>query len=131
MELVKQYNAIKDRDYEYNWIGLLTQHGNKAEFIDIFKQTRNVTLSIMKYRNILFNRGYGNMPYKILHQVYIQQNYNMLHHLLQELFLEYITDDQFQFILDKLQQHKDNLYYLYQKHMNNKQRRILNIILTL
>lgn len=133
MNLVELYNKEKHKKKHPidEWIDLLCRYGSKEEFIDIFKETRNFTLAIMKYRKILYDRGFGNIPYMLLYQAYIQQNYNILHKLLQELFLEYIPKDQFQFILNKLKQRKENLAILYQKHLDNKQRRILNIILTL
>lgn len=123
-------STLSEFKYKYAHY-LINKYDNREEFLNIYKNNKNIALAIMEYRQILRSKGYGNVSYDKLYEAYIKCDYNTLHSLLQEMFVEYITAEQFEFVLGKLKEKEDNLNMLYQKHIENRDRRLLNIAMTL
>jgi len=122
---------ISNYELENKWVSLLINYGSKEEFIKIYRENISIPLAIMSYRKQLKNKGIGDISYITLEQAYTKQHYNKLHKLLQELFLEYIPEEHFNFILEKLKQKENSLHILYEEYLKDKNKRILNIVLTL
>ena len=137
MSTAQSYNKviitddISNYELENKWVSLLINYGSKEEFIKIYRENISIPLAIMSYRKQLKNKGIGDISYITLEQAYTKQHYNKLHKLLQELFLEYIPEEHFNFILEKLKQKENSLHILYEEYLKDKNKRILNIVLTL
>lgn len=113
------------------WINFLCNYGNRLEYQQIASKSKNAMFAIMAYRRLLRCRGLGNIPLIALNTAYIQRNYSRLHTLLQELFLEIIPDSKFDFILNQLDSTDDGMVKLYNKHLQDKNKRALNRALVL
>ena len=113
------------------WINFLCNYGNRLEYQQIASKSKNAMFAIMEYRRLLRGRDLGNIPLIALNTAYIQINYNRLRNLLQELFLEIISEEQFNFILEKLNSIEDGIKKLYDRHMQDRNKRILNVVLIL
>lgn len=113
------------------WINFLCNYGNRLEYQQIASKSKNDMFAIMEYRRLLRGRDLGNIPLIALNTAYIQINYNRLRNLLQELFLEIISEEQFNFILEKLNSIEDGIKKLYDRHMQDRNKRILNVVLIL
>lgn len=113
------------------WINLLCKYGNKEEFNKINQESISTPLAIMKYRRILRGRGYGEISLAELNDAYINKKYKKLHTLLEVMFLEFIPDSKFDYILDKINNTEDGLQKLYNIHQEEKGTRVLSIALVL
>lgn len=113
------------------WINFLCNYGNRLEYQQIASKSKNAMFAIMEYRRLLRGRDLGNIPLIALNTAYIQRNYSRLHTLLQELFLEAIPCNKFKFILEQLDSTDDGMVKLYNKHLQDKNKRALNRVLVL
>ena len=125
----KNMNNCLDYDYMHYLIDRYKDY--KEEIIDIYINSPSLPVAIARCRRMIQHKTNNKIPYELLYKSYTKHDYNTLHSLLQEVFIEYITTEQFQFVLDKLNGDSSNLYKLYQKHLENRDRRLLNVILTL
>lgn len=123
----KQFN--ENSEYERMWVEYLFGYGNKIEYEQIARGSKNAMFSIMEYRRLLRSRGLGNIPFITLNTAYIKRDYIKLHSLLQELFLEVVTESQFQFILEQINNANDGMIKLYDSHIQDKNKRVLNRVL--
>lgn len=127
--LLENKQITKNDGCEQKWIDFLCSHGNKLEYIEIEKQSKGAIFAIMEYRRLLRSRGLGNIPFITLNTAHVKKDYIKLHTLLQELFLEVITESQFKFILEQINNANDGMIKLYDSHMQDKNKRILNRIM--
>lgn len=127
---VQKYNNTSS-NYNYKWIELLCQHGNKKDFANIRYNSKCTTLAIMKYRRKLRECGYGNVSFIELNKAHSDKQYGKLHSLLEYMFLEPISLDWFEYAIDKIDNTVDGLNKLYNMHLQDKNVRILSIILVL
>ena len=114
---------------ELKWSQLLCHIGNIDEFIDIFHSSRSELLAIMKYRRILHQRGMAEVSFIEVNTAYTNKQFNKLHKLLEKMFLEPISDEQFEFILKKIDNREDGIENLYNRHVEDKGLRILTVAL--
>lgn len=119
-----------DKHHE-NWVNFLCSKGSHHEYQQVEEKSKSAMFAIMAYRRLLRSRGLGNIPIITINTAHTQENYIKLHSLLQDLFLEYITEDQFEYTLNEIEQVEDGITKLYEKHLQNKNARILNRILLL
>lgn len=113
------------------WMKLLCKIGDVNEFIDILSSSKSNVLAIMKYRRILYQRRINSISFLEINTAYTNKQTDRLHKLLQELFLEYISEGQFKFILDKINNKEGAIEKIYNRHLQDKGLRILTLILTL
>lgn len=131
MEAIQKINNQKYDDENYKWIELLCRYGDRKEFIKIYCNNISIPLAIMEYRRKLRDKGYGNVSFIELDKAYANKKYNILHTLFEKLFLEPISQEDFDYIINKLDQTKNGLQKLYNRYLEDKNIRILSIILTL
>lgn len=131
MEATQKINNQKYDDENYKWIELLCRYGSRKEFIKIYCNNISIPLAIMEYRRKLRDKGYGNVSFIELDKAYANKKYNILHTLFEKLFLEPISQEDFDYIINKLDQTKNGLQKLYNRYLEDKNIRILSIILTL
>lgn len=124
-----QKNEVSE--HQQQWIDLLCTYGNRLEYEKTNEQSKSAMFSIMKYRRLLRSRGLGNVSFIELNTAHIQRNYIRLHSLMQELFLEPISDSQFSYILDRVNNTEDGMLKLYDRHKQDTGTRILTATLTL
>ena len=125
MQLYSYYSHIG------NWKNYLCNLGSRLEYEQIAQKSKSAMFAIMKYRRLLRCRGLGNVSFIALNMAYTTKNYIKLHELLQELFLEVIGKKQFEYILNILDNTESGLEKLYDRHTQDKNLRILSIILIL
>mgnify|MGYP000898967077 FL=1 len=125
----KEHEEISSWNQE--WIKLLCSYGSKIEYEQVTKGCENAMFAIMKYRKLLKFRGMGNISFITLNTAYTLNDYTKLHNLLQELFLENIGNEQFNYIINKINKTEDGLHKLYTQHKQNTNKRISTIIITL
>lgn len=116
---------------EKKWENLLIAYGSLDEYRVIIKYSKCVTLGIMRYRRVLRDRGVGNINLCELDKLLIDSEYKMLHSKLEYMFLEPISSEQFNFIINKISTISNGLEKLYNRHMEDKNLRILSAIITL
>ena len=123
----------EQKDYSQfdKWEVYLCSVGSREEYKQILEKNRNAVFAVMEYRRLLRNRGFSKIFFTTLNTAYIQRNYSKLYVLLQELFLEYISKPQFNYILEKIDSTENGLKKLYDRHQQNKELRILSIVKTL
>lgn len=121
----------KHNNKNSEWIELLCRYGNRNDFIKIYYNNISIPLAIMEYRRKLRDKGYGNVSFIELDKAYANKKYNILHTLFEKLFLEPISQEDFDYIINKLNQTKNGLQKLYNRYLEDKNIRILSIILTL
>lgn len=135
MENVKKQGFGVNEDehmlYYKMWEKLLCVYGGGIEYHKVRLESKNAMFAIMRYRRLLRSRGLGNISFIALNTAYTQRDYIKLHNLLQELFLELITKEQFEYVLREIDKTENNMTKLYEKHMQNKNARILNRVLLL
>lgn len=137
MEITKNANCYTDNIFSElpqkycDWINLLSKYGNIEEFLKIYKKSFSPLLAIIKYRQILMDRNCDNVSFIELNNCYKNKDINKLHNLLEKMFLEIITKEQLEFILQKIKEKENSLKELYYRHSEDKNARILSIILTL
>ncbi|MGJ0846560.1 hypothetical protein ACR77J_07720 [Tissierella praeacuta] len=129
-EIFQDNQFSKVVEYE-RWIDFLCGYGNRLEYQQIEYESKNAMFATMKYRRILRGRDLGNVSFILLNTAYTQKDYIKVHSLLQELFLEPITNGQFEFILNKINGVQNGLQKLYEHHIQDKNVRILSIALIL
>lgn len=124
-------NNHKDIDLN-NWVSFLLSKDIKhpARLDDMLKGSKSKMLGVMKYRRALISEGIGGVSFLEVNTAYTDKNFDELHSLLQDLFLEYIPKDKFKFILNKLDNVEYSLIKLYQGHEDNENMRIMSIILS-
>jgi hypothetical protein len=113
------------------WIGLLCKWGNREEFNKIVQHNINIPLAIMEYRENLRDNGRGNVSFLELNTAYINKQFKKLHKLFEVMFLEFIPNDHFDYILNKINNTENGLQKLYNIHLEDKGTRILSIALVL
>lgn len=131
MEIIQKINKQEYNNEDYEWIEMLCKYGNRKEFIKIYCNNISIPLAIMEYRRKLRNKGYGNISFVELDRAYTNKKYNILHTLFEKLFLEPISQEDFSYIIKKLNQTENGLQKLYSRYLEDKNIRILSIILTL
>lgn len=114
-----------------NWINLLCKYGNTKDFDGVLQEKKCIPLTIMAYRKLLKKQKFCEVPFGKLKIAYMQKRYDTLHDLLQQLFLEPISQSQFEFILDKINITESGLQKIHNEHKKDMSKRILTIILTL
>lgn len=124
----QNYNV---NEHDQKWIDYLCSYGNRLEYQQVRNESKNAMFAIMKYRRLLRGRGFGNIPFITLNTAYVLQDYIKVHSLLQELFLEPISDDQFDFILRKINSKDNGVMKLHERHLQDTGTRVLSIIMTL
>lgn len=129
-EIITLISSDMDK-YHENWVDFLCSKGNRHEYQQVEEKSKSAMFAIMTYRRLLRSRGLGNIPIITINTAHTQENYIKLHSLLQELFLEYITEDQFEYVLNELEQVENGIAKLYEKHLQDKNARILNRVLLL
>ena len=127
--LLLNKQIAKNDGYEQVWIDFLCSYGSRLEYIEIEKQSKGAMFAIMEYRRLLRSRGLGNIPFITLNTAHVKKDYIKLHTLLQELFLEAISENQFQYILEQIDNVNDGVEKLYDRHMQDKNKRILNRVM--
>ncbi len=125
----KEHGEISNCNQE--WIELLCNYGSKIEYERVTKECENAMFAIMKYRKLLKLRGMSDISFITLNTAYTLNDYTKLHNLLQELFLENIGNEQFNYIINKINKTEDGLHKLYTQHKQNTNKRISTIIITL
>lgn len=126
-QLKETSETINERHQQ--WMEFLCNYGNRLECQQIESKSKGAVFAIMEYRRLLKNRGFGNIPFIALNTAYTQKDYSRLHSLLQELFLEPISKEQFNYILDRVNGSEDGIIKLYNKHIEDTDKRVLNVIL--
>lgn len=124
-----QKNEVSE--HQQQWIDLLCTYGNRLEYEKTTEQSKSTMFAIMKYRRLLRSRGLSNVSFIELNTAHIQRNYTKLHSLMQQLFLEPISDSQFSYILDRVNNTEDGMLKLYNQHKKDVGMRILTATLTL
>lgn len=114
-----------------NWINLLCKYGDTKDFEDISQEKEYIPLAIMTYRKLLKKQKLCEIPLDELEIAYMQKKYDTLRELLQQLFLEPISQPQFKFIIDKISITKSGLEKVHKEHKKDMSKRILTIILAL
>lgn len=130
LEMIEFAGSDMDK-YHENWVDFLCSKGDRHEYQQVELESKSAMFAIMAYRRQLRSRCLGNIPIIAINIAYTQENYIKLHSLLQELFLEYITEEQFRYVLDELGQVENGIVKLYEKHLQDKNARILNRVLLL
>lgn len=130
LEVFLRYKGNRDTK-NIKWMSLLCKIGDINEFTDILSSSKSNALAIMKYRRILYQRGINNISFLEINTAYTNKQTDRLHKLLQEMFLEYISEGQFKFILDKINNKEGAIEKIYNRHLQDKGLRILTLILTL
>lgn len=118
-------------EHQQRWIEYLCSCGSRDEYQKIAEESKGAVFAIMKYRRILRSEGLGNVSFEAINTAHTQKDYIKLHRLLQELFLEPLSNVQFEFVVEKLDRIQDSLTKLYNRHMQDRNVRILSIVLTL
>lgn len=114
-----------------NWAKLLCKNGECLdEFLDILLNTESLMASIMKYRRKVRQQGQSSVSIIELNNAYEKKQHNKLHSLLEVLFLEPIAEDQFTFIINRINT-KEKLYKLYMKHNENVNTRVMYVVMTI
>ena len=114
-----------------DWVKLLYELGDLEELMDILNISKSDILGIMKYRRLLHRQGKYKISFIELNTAYSNNQLNKVHTLFERMFLEPITDSQLDFITKRINKKDGGLEVLYTNHMLNKERRILNVALTL
>lgn len=113
------------------WSEYLCELGSEKEFKEILSESKNAMFATMKYRRELRSRGLGSPSFIELNTALMQNNYTRLHSLLQELFLEYLTQGQFQYVLDKINTTENGIEKLYNYHKYNIHFRAITVAMML
>lgn len=124
-------NRCQVEEFDKRWIDLLCKYGNREEFYFINSKNNSTRLAIMQYREMLRNRGYGNVCIEELKETYDNKQYVRLHKMLEDMFLEPINENSFKYIIDELHKKDNSIEELFSKHLQDKNRRILTLILIL
>lgn len=122
---------INKTKQEKEWIELLSKYGSLQEFEKINNNSVSISMAIMKYRRILRNRDIGAILFSEINAAYLNNEYKKVHGLLEYMFLEPIAQNQFDFILNKINTKDDGMGRLHKEHLKNKNKRVLSIVLTL
>lgn len=127
------YSYIKNTgdNFDERWIDLLCRYGNRKDFEFLRQNSNSTRLAIMRYRRILRNQGYGNVCKHKLQETYTNKQYNELHSMFEHMFLEFIPDDNFKYIISELDKRENGIAELFLKHTQNKHNRILTVVLML
>lgn len=118
-------------DREINWIELLCDMGSINEFIGILDTSKSEILAIMKYRRLLRQQGKSDVSFIELNTAYVNKQHDKLHKLLEKMFIESISKPQFKFILSKIDNKDNGLQRLYDRHMEDKDLRVMTVALIL
>ncbi len=118
----------KNCNYIDKWANYLCFLGDTAEYNQIKEESKNAVFAVMQYRKLLKSRGLGNIPYTTLNTAYSQQDYSRFIELLQQMFLEIIDNNQFDYILEIINRTDNGLQKLYNKHLDNQDLRLLSIV---
>lgn len=121
--------VIKCKNKYFDWVDLLCSIGNIDEFKEVSEYSKSEMLAIMKYRKILHKDGKSNVSYIALDTAYKDQGFDKLHKLLEVLFLEHISNEQFDYIIKRLNGTENGLDKIYKLHTQNENARILNVML--
>lgn len=116
-----------DKDVE--WAKLLCDIGDIDDFNNILKTSESGVLAIMKYRRMLSEDRAAYVSFIEINKCYTSQRYDKLHKLLEQLFIEPITDAQMNFILKKLNSKGNGLQKLYDKHTQNTNLRVMSVVM--
>lgn len=118
---------------QMDWIAMLCKFDikdeEKANFLNIYNNSPSVEIAIMSYRRYLYLTYMRDISEEIIMDAYISHNYERLHCLLQELFLEPITKHDIKNILSLLDKNEQNLNVLYQAHLDNNNIRLKKALL--
>lgn len=112
------------------WEDLLCRIGDKDSFMKILQNSKSKVFALMCYRKILHNQNKSIVSFTKINEAYKRNEFNILHDLLEKMFLEHISDPQFQIILKRIKT-KDELRKMYRLHTQNKNARILNVVIRL
>ncbi len=115
-------------NYIDKWADYLCSLGDTAEYNQIKEESKNAVFAVMQYRKLLRNKGLGNVPYTTLNTAYTQQDYSRFTGLLQQMFLEVIDSNQFDYILKIINKTDNGLQKLYNKHLDNQDLRLLSVV---
>lgn len=115
----------------WDWAELLCKMGDIESFVYILQCSKSELLAIMKYRRILMREGKSKVSFIELDRAYSSKQYTRVHNLLEILFLEVVTKEWFEFIMDKIGNIEDGLMKLYDRHMEDNNLRILSVLQTL
>ncbi len=110
------------------WAEYLCKIGDETEYQEVLSKSKNAVFAVMQYRKLLRNKGLGNVPYTTLNTAYTQQDYSRFTGLLQQMFLEVIDSNQFDYILEIINKTDNGLQKLYNKHLDNQDLRLLSIV---
>lgn len=120
--ILKNSNGIE-------WAKLLCKLGNIENFIEILCTSKSELLAIMKYRRLLHQQCKVKVSFIELNTTYVNNQFDKLHRLLEKMFLEPISDEQFEFILKKINNTENGIENLYNRHVEDKGLRILTVAL--
>ena len=115
----------------WNWAELLCKMGDIESFMYILQCSKSELLAIMKYRRILMREGKSKISFIELDRAYSNKQYTRVHNLLEILFLEVVTKEWFEFIMDRINSIENGLMKLYDRHMEDNNLRILSVLQTL
>lgn len=119
---------------EQQWASLLMTYGSQLVFKSIRDYSKCVMLAIMKYRRVLRESCVGNVSLLELESAYKNKDIKELHKLLEYMFLEPISNENFKFIIDRIYRIDkigSGIERLYKRHLEDKNLRILSLIITL
>jgi hypothetical protein len=114
-----------------NWIKFLINNNatQSKRFRNILLQNKSIVLALIEYRRELFDEEHrGNIKLESLQKAYDKKNYGMFRLLLQELFLEYINDSQFKYILYAMTYNGWIPEGIYNEHIKDKNNRIACLV---
>lgn len=126
-EVLGEVEDCSKQDME--WVKLLVKYGDLSEFMSVKAKSINIPMAIMKYRKMLKDKGVGDISFFYLKEVYTNHEQVRLHNLLECMFLEPLTQKQFDYVLDKTNAVEGGIEKLYYKHKEDKNKRILNTTL--
>lgn len=122
--------ALDTNKQDTEWVDMLCSLGSYEEFEKINNKAKCLALAIMEYRGILIDRGYNKVTLEELKDAYTNKNFNVLHILLEKLFLEPLSEQKFRYILEKIGGIDNGLERIYNRKQKNPNTRAMTTVLT-
>ena len=99
---------------------------NEFMFDNIYENKNNMVLAIMQFRKDLISKGRGDVKLiQLQNNIYDKDRFA---ELLQELFLEYITEENIDHVINLSRDSIENLDKIYQKQQKNKNYRLARVL---
>lgn len=116
---------------QMTWASMLCNLGKAEDFIQIYKKSPSSEMAIMGYRRCLHNKGEVVVKEADLYGALKDDDDKKLHSLLQSLFLEIITQADYEYTIECIDGEYKNLQTIYSIHNENKDLKLRRVLMKL